>query len=103
MTPGGAGEAQQAALLHNPPHIPVSLKPPPVPKPLVLHQLVDMMLGTVLAGGHLKHEGDAEQGFLGIPVGNNLWGSRGAPVSVLRVDAVIGDVVWAQAWQLDLH
>lgn len=40
--------------------------------PLVFDQLVHMMLGSMLAGGDLKNEGYAEQGFLGIPVRNNL-------------------------------
>lgn len=40
--------------------------------PLVLDQLVHVVLGAVLTGGDLENEGNAEQGFLGIPVRNNL-------------------------------
>lgn len=40
---------------------------------LVLDQLVDVVLSAVLAGGHLKNEGNAEQGLLGVSVCHNLW------------------------------
>jgi len=55
---------------------PPSLRAPRAPArprgPLVLDQLVDVVLGAVLAGRDLENEGYAEQSFLGIPVGNNL-------------------------------
>lgn len=64
-----------------------SARPPPSPLhaphgpacpqgPLVLDQLVHVVLGAVLAGGDLENKGNAEQGFLGIPVRNNLQQSR---------------------------
>ena len=31
-----------------------------------------MVLGAVLAGGHLEHIGSAEEGLLGVPVGDHL-------------------------------
>ena len=31
-----------------------------------------MVLGAVLAGGHLEHVGSAEEGLLGVPVGDHL-------------------------------
>lgn len=66
------------AFLHGSPSLPcASLVPLPCPRgPLVLDQLVDVVLGAVLAGGDLENEGYAEQGFLGIPVRNNLRQSR---------------------------
>ena len=39
---------------------------------LLLDQLVDVVLGAVLAGGHLEHIGSAEEGLLGVPVGDHL-------------------------------
>ena len=39
---------------------------------LLLDQLVHVMLGPVLGGGHLEHVGGAEQGLLGVPVGDHL-------------------------------
>ena len=38
----------------------------------VFDQSVDVVLGPVLAGGHLEHVGDAEQGLPGLPVGDHL-------------------------------
>ena len=34
------------------------------------------MLGAVLRGGHLEHVGYAEQGLLGVPVGDHLEDSE---------------------------
>lgn len=70
--------------------------------PLVLDQLVHVVLGAVLAGGDLENEGNAEQGFLGIPVRNNLQQSRvcqGSAVPVGRC-CYLGGVAWAQAQSL---
>ena len=39
---------------------------------LIFHQSVDMMLCSVLRGGHLKYVGHAEQGLLRVPVGDHL-------------------------------
>ena len=39
---------------------------------LLLDQLVDVVLGAVLAGGHLEHVGGAEEGLLRVPVGDHL-------------------------------
>ena len=39
---------------------------------LVLHQSVDVMLGPVLRGGHLKHVGHAEQRLPRVSVGDHL-------------------------------
>lgn len=65
------------AFLHSPLPPCTPLVPLPVPKgPLVLDQLVHVVLGAVLAGGDLENEGNAEQGFLGIPVCHNLQQSR---------------------------
>ena len=39
---------------------------------LIFHQSVDMMLCSVLGGGHLEHVGHAQQGLLRVPVGYHL-------------------------------
>ena len=39
---------------------------------LLLDQLVHVMLGPVLGGGHLEHVGGAEQSLLRVPVGDHL-------------------------------
>ena len=39
---------------------------------LLLDQLVDVVLGAVLAGGHLEHVGGAEEGLLRVAVGDHL-------------------------------
>ena len=39
---------------------------------LFLDQLVHVMLGPVLRGGHLKHVGGAEESLLRVPVGDHL-------------------------------
>lgn len=65
------------AFLHGPlPPLHASRAPACPQGPLVLDQLVHVVLGAVLAGGDLENEGNAEQGFLGIPVRNNLQQSR---------------------------
>ena len=40
--------------------------------PLLLDELVHVMLGPVLRGGHLEHVGGAEEGLLCVPVGDHL-------------------------------
>ena len=42
----------------------------------VFDKSVDVVLGAVLAGGHLEHVGDAQQGLAGLAVGDHLgtWG-----------------------------
>ena len=39
---------------------------------LLLDELVHVVLGAVLGGGDLEHVGGAEQGLLGVPVGDHL-------------------------------
>lgn len=38
----------------------------------VFHQLVDVVLGAVLARRHFEHVRDAQQGFPGVAVGDDL-------------------------------
>ena len=39
---------------------------------LVCDEFVDVVLGSVLAGGDFKDESDDEQGLLGVPAGDHL-------------------------------
>lgn len=39
---------------------------------LVFDEPVNVVLGSVFAGGHLKHKGNAQQSLLSFSVGHNL-------------------------------
>ena len=39
---------------------------------LVFDEFVDVVLGSVLAGGDFKDESNDEQGLLGVPAGDHL-------------------------------
>lgn len=96
----------RAAFLHGPlPPLHTPRAPARPRGPLVLNQLVHVVLGAVLAGGDLENEGYAEQGFLGIPVRNNLRQSRERVRRGLCPwgDAVIQGVARAQVQPLYLH
>lgn len=50
----------------------LSLSGPSGPRVSVFDQPIDVMLGAVLAGGHLKDVGYAKEGFQCVSVGNHL-------------------------------
>ena len=71
---------------------------------LLLDQLVDVVLGAVLAGGHLEHIGSAEEGLLGVPVGDHLQcrcvDIRNRYMKIKLVDRSTGCYGW---WSLQLR
>ena len=51
---------------------------------LVFDEFVDVVLGSMLAGGDFKDESDDEQGLLGVPAGDHLgagWEETGGQVA----------------------